>query len=81
VPFTFLRVLQAKKRADERTRTADLLQLRVRCGEFAGVHYGSQTRISKLISPSAYAGERTRICLHWCTTGVLTARNPKCLEG
>jgi pentatricopeptide repeat protein len=46
----FLHVLQAKKRADERTRTADLLQLRVRFGEFAEVHRRPQTRISKPFS-------------------------------
>jgi hypothetical protein len=34
-------VLRVKKRADERTRTADLISLRVRFAPFTGVHKGS----------------------------------------
>jgi hypothetical protein len=36
VCFSFLRDLQVQKRADERTRTADLISLRVRCSIAAG---------------------------------------------
>ena len=45
--------------------------LRVRFGPFARVRRSPQTRINKLVSRQAHAGELFRICLHWCTTGVL----------
>jgi hypothetical protein len=75
--LTQLREEAGKKRADERTRTADLSSLRVRFGKFAGVHGGSQTGISKPISPWAYAGELSRIYLHWCRNGVLPSGQPE----
>jgi hypothetical protein len=45
--LSFLRILQAKKRADERTRTADLLQLRVRSHAFSAVSRGFKNRLQK----------------------------------
>jgi len=51
--LTFLRDLQVKKRADERTRTADLISLRV-CGQWLlGVAEVCNSRINKrLLCPS-----------------------------
>jgi hypothetical protein len=48
--------------------------LGVRLRTSAGIHRGSKIRISKRISLWAYAGEHSRICLRWCTNGVLAAR-------
>ena len=48
--FSFLRVLQEKKRADERTRTADLTSLRVRGQWLLSVAETCKFRISKGLS-------------------------------
>jgi hypothetical protein len=48
-----LRVLQAEKRADERTRTADLISLRVIIHVLLGFAQDCETRISKPILFSA----------------------------
>jgi hypothetical protein len=45
--FNLLRDLQVKKRADERTRTADLISLRV-CGQWLlGVAHACKSRINR----------------------------------
>src|SRR5215208_3413785 len=45
--FSFLPILQAKKRADERTRTAGLISLQVIHQALQGVAQGCKCRISK----------------------------------
>ena len=45
--FSFLRVLQVKKRADERTRTADLISLRVSLEAFLGIARTCKTSLDK----------------------------------
>jgi hypothetical protein len=46
----FLRVLQEKQRADERTRTADLISLRVRKWALLSIAQDCRTRILKPFS-------------------------------
>jgi hypothetical protein len=68
--FLFLPDLQAKKRADERTRTADLLQLRVIHQALQGFADSCKTRISRPISCPRFALCCTVLRSRWCQSGV-----------
>jgi hypothetical protein len=68
--FTFLRVLQEKKRADERTRTADLISLGVIIHTLQGFAEGCKCRISKPYSLLRLAVRCTVLRSRWCQSGV-----------
>ena len=60
-----LRDLQAKQRADERTRTADLLQPRVIIHVLQGFAGTCKSRISKLVSLLGFARYCTVLRSRW----------------
>jgi hypothetical protein len=80
--FLFLRVLQVKWRADERTRTADLLQLRVIIHALHGFARGCKSPISKPVSFLCFATCCTILRSRWCQSGVkspwITRRRLSC---
>ena len=61
---------QEKKRADERTRTADLLQLRVCDQALQGFARACKSRISKPVSIRCLALRRTVLRSCWRQSGV-----------
>ena len=71
--FSFLRVLQEKQRADERTRTADLLQLRV-IGQWL---QGCKSRISTGFSLLCLDQCCTVLRSRWYQSGVNTPSRPR----
>jgi hypothetical protein len=70
------------KRADERTRTADLLQLRVIIHVLQGLAEGCNSRLSKPISLLRVAACCTVLRSRWCQSGVrnpcITSRQSRC---
>jgi hypothetical protein len=62
--------LRRIKRADERTRTADLLQLRVIGQALQGVAQACQSRISKPLSFLRLALCSTVLRSRWCRSGL-----------
>jgi hypothetical protein len=68
--FLVLRVLQVKKRADERTRTADLISLRGIDHALQGCTGGCKTRISKLLSLLRIAARCTILRSRWYQSGI-----------
>jgi hypothetical protein len=68
--FRFLLGLQVKNRADERTRTADLLQLRVIAHALQGVAQPCKSRISRGVSFLRVAVRRTVLCSRWYQSGI-----------
>jgi hypothetical protein len=67
---TFTLQNQRKKRADERTRTAHLLQLRVIIHALQGVAQACKSRISKPFSFPRLAACCTVLRSRWCQSGV-----------
>jgi hypothetical protein len=68
--FPFLRVLQVQKRADERTRTADLPSLRMIHQALQGVAHLCKFRLSKPLSLLQFATCCTVLRSRWCRSGV-----------
>ena len=68
--FLFLRFLQVKKRADERTRTADLTSLRVIINTLRGLAEVCNYRIPKRLSLLWVAACCTVLRSRWCQSGV-----------
>jgi hypothetical protein len=64
--FSFLRVLQEKQRADERTRTADLISLRVISQALQRFAHGCKTRLRS--DPVTAKGSR---CALWPSLSLL----------
>jgi hypothetical protein len=74
-----------KERADERTRTADLISLRVIIQVLQGLAQGCKSRISKRVSLLCLAPCCTVLRSRWCQSGVkyhprihLRLRVPSC---
>jgi hypothetical protein len=65
---------KAKKRPDERTRTADLLQLRVIIQVLQGLAGGCKYRISKLLSFLRVALRCTVLRSRWYQSGIRISR-------
>jgi len=63
--FSFLRVLQVKRRADERTRTADLVSSRVCSRAFLSVAEDCKCRINKRFLVRSVARYCTTLCAGW----------------
>ena len=70
VYFSFLQDLQAKKRADERTRTADLISLRVIGHVLHGCAGSCKSRIFRGVSFLRVALCCTALRSQWCQSGV-----------
>src|ERR687890_1566546 len=68
--YSFLQVLQVKKRADERTRTAYPCSLRVIPQALQGVAGDCKCRISKGLSLLGVALCCTVLRSRWCQSGV-----------
>ena len=68
--FLFLRVLQEKKRADERTRTADLISLRVIIQALQGFAEACKSRISKRLSLLLIAACCTVLRSRWYQSSI-----------
>ena len=73
--------LQEKQRAGERTRTADLLQLRVIHQALQRVARGCKSRISKPISLLWFAECCTVLHSRWCQSGIRTSDNYSLTSG
>jgi hypothetical protein len=73
--FRFLQVLQVKKRADERTRTADLLQVRVIGRALQRLARACKSRISRRHSLLWVAGCCTVLRSQWYQRGI---KHPSC---
>ncbi len=65
-----MRSLQVKNRADERTRTADLISLRVIIHALQGFARACKSRISKQLSLLRLAACCTVLRSRWCQSGV-----------
>ncbi len=74
----FSKDLQAKKRADERTRTADLFSLRVIIHALQGFAHSCESRISKPITLPPLARRCTVLRSRWCQSGVNFTLTPSC---
>jgi hypothetical protein len=70
---TDLRVLQEKRRADERTRTAGLILLRVIIQVLLVFARGCKSRIYKVLSLLCLAPSCTVLRSRWCQSGVKIA--------
>ena len=71
--LSFLRLLQEKQRADERTRIAFLLQLRVIIQALQGFAGDCKCRIFRGISFACLAACCTVLRSRWCQSGVRTS--------
>jgi hypothetical protein len=77
----FLRYLQEKKRADERTRTADLISLRV-CGQgLQRLARGCKSRIFKRLSLLRAAACCTVLRSRWYQIGIRTSDSHRLTAG
>jgi hypothetical protein len=72
--LNFLRDLQAKKRADERTRTADLLHLRVMHQALQGCAEDCKCRIFRGVSFPCLAEYCTVLRSRWYQSGIRSPR-------
>jgi hypothetical protein len=71
--FPFLRVLQENQRADERTRTSDLISLRVICQGLQGFAEACKCRIFRGVSFLRFAVRCTVLRSRWYQSGIKDA--------
>jgi hypothetical protein len=76
-PFIFLQDLQEKQRADERTRTANVISLRVITQALHGFARGCKARISKGVSFLRLDPCCTVLRSRWCQSGIRTTCSPE----
>jgi hypothetical protein len=69
------------RRADERTRTAFLLQLRVIGQVLQGFAWGCRCRISKPVSILRFAASCTVLRSRWYQSGIKIAHPSACTDG
>jgi hypothetical protein len=75
--FSFLQDLQEKQRADERTRTANVISLRVITQALHGFARGCKARISKGVSFLRLDPCCTVLRSRWCQSGIRTTCSPE----
>src|ERR687898_1278551 len=79
--ISFLRVLQENQRADERTRTADLISLRVITQALQGIAGGCKCRIFRGVSFLRLAECCTVLRSRWYKSGIRTSDSHRLTAG